>query len=125
MMTRLLVTLSAAAVLCLAASSPAAAQNNPGPAVHPDHMEHRFDNADELAKSFDDPARDAWQMPDRVINELGFSQARSWRTLAPAPATSACASRNCRQSQSLRGSTSSLRCWSTSPIVRCTTACRM
>ena len=70
MMTRLLVTVSAAAVLCLAASGRTAAQNNPGSAVHPDHMEHRFDNADELAKSFDDPARDAWQMPDRIIKEL-------------------------------------------------------
>lgn len=36
----------------------------------PDHMEHRFDNPAELAKSFDDPARDAWQMPDRVIAAL-------------------------------------------------------
>jgi len=63
-------TVSAAAVLCVAASGRAAAQNNAGSAVHPDHMEHRFDNADEWAKSFDDPARDAWQMPDRVIKEL-------------------------------------------------------
>jgi len=70
MMIRLLMTLSSVAVVCLAASGPAAAQNSPGSAVHPDHMEHRFDNADELAKSFDDPARDAWQMPDRIIKEL-------------------------------------------------------
>ncbi len=35
----------------------------------PDHMEHHFDPA-ESAKSFDDPARDAWQMPDRVIDTL-------------------------------------------------------
>lgn len=37
-----------------------------------DHMEHRFDNPEQLAKSFDDPARDAWQMPDRVIEALGL-----------------------------------------------------
>jgi ubiquinone/menaquinone biosynthesis C-methylase UbiE len=38
----------------------------------PDHMEHRFDNPEQLAKGWDDPARDAWQMPDRVIAELGL-----------------------------------------------------
>ena len=38
----------------------------------PDHMEHRFDNPKQSAKSFDDPARDAWQMPDRVIQALGL-----------------------------------------------------
>jgi len=37
-----------------------------------DHMEHRFDNPKQLAKRFDDPARDAWQMPDRVIEALGL-----------------------------------------------------
>lgn len=36
----------------------------------PDHMEHRFDNAAEWAKSFDDPERDRWQMPDKVIAAL-------------------------------------------------------
>ena len=35
-----------------------------------DHMSHRFENAEEYAKRFDDPARDAWQMPDRVIAAL-------------------------------------------------------
>ena len=42
------------------------------PAGPMDHMEHRFDNPDQLAKSFDDPARDAWQMPDRVIAALAL-----------------------------------------------------
>jgi ubiquinone/menaquinone biosynthesis C-methylase UbiE len=37
-----------------------------------DHMARRFDNPDELAKAFDDPARDAWQMPNRVIAALGL-----------------------------------------------------
>ena len=37
----------------------------------PDHMEHHFDPK-LSAKSFDDPARDAWQMPDRVIAALGL-----------------------------------------------------
>jgi len=35
-----------------------------------DHMEHRFDNAAEWAESFDDPARDEWQMPARVMEAL-------------------------------------------------------
>ena len=38
----------------------------------PDHMEHRFTNPEELAKSFDDPARDRWQAPDRVLDVLGL-----------------------------------------------------
>jgi cyclopropane fatty-acyl-phospholipid synthase-like methyltransferase len=37
---------------------------------HPDHMEHRFNHPELSAKSFDDPARDAWQMPERVITAL-------------------------------------------------------
>ena len=39
----------------------------------PDHMERRFNNPEESAKSFDDPARDAWQMPERVIDALGLT----------------------------------------------------
>lgn len=39
----------------------------------PDHMEHHFDPK-QSAKSFDDPARDVWQMPDRVIEALGVRQ---------------------------------------------------
>jgi len=38
--------------------------------AHPDHMEHRFNNPEASARSFDDPARDAWQLPDRVIAAL-------------------------------------------------------
>ena len=43
---------------------------------HPDHMEHHFDPA-ASAKSFDDPARDAWQMPDRVIAALALKPGQS------------------------------------------------
>ena len=35
------------------------------------HMEHRFEDAAQYARSFDDPARDVWQMPGRVIEALG------------------------------------------------------
>lgn len=33
-------------------------------------MHHRFEDADQWAKVFDDPERDAWQQPDRVIAAL-------------------------------------------------------
>jgi ubiquinone/menaquinone biosynthesis C-methylase UbiE len=37
------------------------------------HMEHRFDDPERYAKSFDDPARDEWQMPARVIDTLALT----------------------------------------------------
>ncbi len=43
----------------------------PSDQATPDHMERRFD-AEEFAKVFDDPARDAWQLPDRVISTLAL-----------------------------------------------------
>jgi ubiquinone/menaquinone biosynthesis C-methylase UbiE len=58
---------------CIAVVSVAAtlfAQQQPPP--KPDHMHHRFDDPERYAKSFDDPARDAWQMPDRVIAALAL-----------------------------------------------------
>jgi ubiquinone/menaquinone biosynthesis C-methylase UbiE len=58
--------LSAAILICLGAA--AAAQHQPQ--GKPDHMNHRFDDPEKYAKSFDDPARDKWQMPDRVIDAL-------------------------------------------------------
>ncbi len=41
------------------------------------HMEHRFEDAAKYAKQFDDPARDAWQMPARVIDALGLRAGQS------------------------------------------------
>src|SRR5688572_30832437 len=38
----------------------------------PDHMDHSFADVERYSKIFDDPARDAWQMPDRVISALGL-----------------------------------------------------
>ena len=34
------------------------------------HMEHRFDDPERFARAFDNPARDEWQMPRRVIAAL-------------------------------------------------------
>lgn len=36
------------------------------------HAHHRFENAEEWAARFEDPARDAWQQPDEVITALGL-----------------------------------------------------
>ena len=58
-------------IVRFAAEKPRAAQA-PAAAQTPDHMEHRFTNPEELAKSFDDPARDRWQSPDKVIDALGL-----------------------------------------------------
>lgn len=42
-----------------------------------DHMQHRFDDPARYAKTFDDPARDSWQMPDRVIEALALGASGS------------------------------------------------
>jgi cyclopropane fatty-acyl-phospholipid synthase-like methyltransferase len=41
---------------------------------HHGGMPHRFENAEAWAKTFDDPARDAWQEPDRVIASLALDK---------------------------------------------------
>jgi cyclopropane fatty-acyl-phospholipid synthase-like methyltransferase len=65
------------ATVVLGAASLVAQQKPPAAPQKPDHMEHRFDNPEQLAKQFDDPARDAWQMPDRVIAALGLKAGQS------------------------------------------------
>ena len=51
--------------------APATERDAAAPAGHPE--QHRFANAEEWAKKFDDPARDAWQQPDKVIAALGLA----------------------------------------------------
>jgi SAM-dependent methyltransferase len=46
----------------------AGAQHTHG--TKPDHFGRHFENAEEWAKSFDDPARDEWQKPAKVIDAL-------------------------------------------------------
>src|SRR6476469_6893578 len=65
----------AAAVSISAASVVGGQQHHPPSA--PDHMEHRFDDPERYAKSFDDPARDGWQLPARVIEALALSPTAS------------------------------------------------
>jgi ubiquinone/menaquinone biosynthesis C-methylase UbiE len=65
--------LGTAIVATMLAVSPDAQQHKPAPG----HMEHRFDDPERYAKSFDDPARDQWQMPERVIEALGLKAGES------------------------------------------------
>ncbi|HVK77536.1 MAG TPA: class I SAM-dependent methyltransferase [Kofleriaceae bacterium] len=37
-------------------------------------MPHRFEDADRWAQVFDDPSRDAWQQPDRVLASLALTK---------------------------------------------------
>jgi len=70
--------IAASACACLSLAQQARLSAEPqqggsgGAQTPPDHMEHRFDNPEQSAKGFDDPARDAWQMPERVIDALGL-----------------------------------------------------
>lgn len=77
-------------LLAACASSPPPAQPTPAPAPAPAHahehaaapasphshdhsqMHHRFEKADEWVPRFDDPKRDAWQQPDRVVTALAL-----------------------------------------------------
>ena len=62
---------------CVAALAVPVSGQQPPPPPKPDHMHHRFDDPAKFAKSFDDPARDAWQMPARVIDALGLKAGMS------------------------------------------------
>jgi len=73
-MTRLTRRACFLAFLCATASVAAQHAAPPG-AAQPSgghHLDHRFDDADTWAKTFDDPARDEWQMPSRVIEALNI-----------------------------------------------------
>jgi len=67
--------LSMLAAVTLVGCASEQAAHKPGHSDHPSgHAHaHRFDNAEEWAKKFDDPSRDAWQKPDDVIRALRFS----------------------------------------------------
>jgi len=65
----------AAIVLVIAGAWPGAvlAQSAPDPQMHVQHgqgYQHSFEDAEKWAKAFDDPARDAWQKPDDILDAL-------------------------------------------------------
>ena len=62
-MNRLIIS---AAVLSIVVSCGGGAPTSK-PADHPAPLVHRFRSAEEWAKIFDDPTRDAWQKPDEVV----------------------------------------------------------
>jgi len=62
-----------ALAVVILAGTVAFAQSKEHEKAHADHMEHHFD-PEESAKSFDDPARDTWQLPDRVIAALNLKR---------------------------------------------------
>lgn len=71
----LLVLLAACASGQPAAPSQPVAPEKPAHShSHAHHaMHHRFERADEWARVFDDPTRDAWQEPDRVVAALALA----------------------------------------------------
>ena len=58
------------ALALVACSHPQPAEHPHAEHSHDDGMPHRFEHADQWAKAFDDPSRDAWQQPDTVIAAL-------------------------------------------------------
>jgi cyclopropane fatty-acyl-phospholipid synthase-like methyltransferase len=64
------VLLSATACTHREAAEPSAAEHHHG--AHHGAMPHRFEDAQEWAKRFDDPERDTWQKPDEVITALAL-----------------------------------------------------
>src|SRR5690348_4715148 len=59
-------TLGMRSVPIVVAASLAACASHPAP-TEPAPYAHRFEHAEAWSKEFDDPARDAWQKPDRVV----------------------------------------------------------
>jgi SAM-dependent methyltransferase len=57
----------AAAVAVMALGCARAAESPPS---HPAPLVHRFEHAEQWAKKFDDPARDAWQKPADVVRAM-------------------------------------------------------
>ena len=78
---RIIVTGALLTVLVLAGLVASRAQTPAGPPMEHTHpgghemgrqpgLHHSFDDVERWAKEFDDPARDAWQKPDEVLNAL-------------------------------------------------------
>lgn len=71
----LMLSMSAACRQAPAVDAPADGHPHGGQA--PDHFAHRFDDVEELTRRFDDPSRDEWQMPSRVIDALQIAPGES------------------------------------------------
>ncbi|WP_309891662.1 class I SAM-dependent methyltransferase [Archangium sp.] len=78
MTPRALLCLLTALLLCTTAckhgeSHGAAQSGTHGGGHHGGGMPHRFENAEEWAKRFEEPERDAWQKPDEVVAALALA----------------------------------------------------
>ncbi|MBA3499772.1 MAG: class I SAM-dependent methyltransferase, partial [Deltaproteobacteria bacterium] len=62
-------------LVILVACGSSSPKKHEAPHQHHGGMPHRFENADQWAKVFDDPKRDSWQQPDRVITALELGPA--------------------------------------------------
>jgi SAM-dependent methyltransferase len=53
-------------------AAPATRAQDPGPHEHDDRAtsEHRFSQAEDWARRFEDPSRDSWQLPDQLLEVL-------------------------------------------------------
>ena len=63
-------------VLCLLVAPVVVGQASEHGKAPADHLERHFD-AKEWAPRFDDPARDAWQLPDQVMARLNLKRGRT------------------------------------------------
>ena len=73
-MTRILLLGALATAACASTEPPRAhEQHGEGHRAHTKH--HSFADAERWSRTFDDPARDAWQKPDVVMAALGLSAA--------------------------------------------------
>ena len=62
-------------LLFTACAHPAATAEAPAPNhEHSGGMPHRFEHAEEWARQFDEPGREAWQKPDEVVRALGLPE---------------------------------------------------
>lgn len=78
MTPRALLSLLTAVLLCTTAckhgeSHGAAQSGTHGGGHHGGGMPHRFENAEEWARRFEEPERDAWQKPDEVVAALALA----------------------------------------------------
>src|SRR5262245_8470932 len=77
LMTLVLVATSCGSNSGRPSGRPTTADAHDHEASHPSHHEghhHRFDDAARWSKVFDDPERDAWQKPSRIVELMRLSQ---------------------------------------------------
>lgn len=75
-MTRIILLGVLATAACASADHPHAREGHGVGEGHRAHTKHHsFEDAERWSRTFDDPARDAWQKPDVVMAALGLSAA--------------------------------------------------